>query len=138
MKPGLLCFLAALLASGCANSSDFTVPMPDLSLAGPANAPADVAGAETSAYGEPAIVPAAFSGGPQAVADADGPYLLDTGDRLRVFVYGQPKLSHGYTIHHEGAITVPLIGTVKAFNRAVHSSFTARSRRPVNTPTCRA
>lgn len=69
---------------------------------------------EHGAWGEPTIIPAALSGGPQAVADSDGPYLLDTGDRLRVFVYGQPNLSRLYTVDHGGKITVPLIGSVKA------------------------
>lgn len=50
----------------------------------------------------------------QAVADADGPYLLDTADRLRIFVYGQPNLSRLYTVDHEGRIAVPLIGTITA------------------------
>lgn len=64
-------------------------------------------------FGEPTVVPAGFNG-PQAVADSDGPYLLDTGDRLRIFVYGQPNLSRGYTVDHDGTITVPLIGSVGA------------------------
>lgn len=33
---------------------------------------------------------------------ADGPYTLDTGDRLRIFVYGQPNLSRLYTVDHSG------------------------------------
>ncbi len=41
-----------------------------------------------------------------------GPYLLDTGDKLRVFVYGQPNLSRAYTVDHDGMISVPLIGEV--------------------------
>ena len=51
------------------------------------------------------------------VADAGGPYLLDTGDRLRVFVYGQPNLSRAYTVDQEGKITVPLINDVRARGR---------------------
>lgn len=51
------------------------------------------------------------------VADGSGPYLLDTGDRLRVFVYGQPNLSRAYTVDHEGMITVPLINEVRARGR---------------------
>jgi polysaccharide export outer membrane protein len=47
----------------------------------------------------------------------DGPYLLDTGDRLRIFVYGQPNLSRSYTVDQEGRITVPLIGPVDARGR---------------------
>jgi polysaccharide export outer membrane protein len=128
----LIWIATALLLSGCASSSDFTVPMPDLSSMVPADAASEstqVAAWETVAYGEPSVVPAGFGGGPQAVADADGPYLLDTGDKLRVFVYGQPNLSRGYTVDHEGSITVPLIGTVKArglTTRDLEASITAR------------
>lgn len=42
------------------------------------------------------------------------PYLLDTGDRLRVFVYGQPNLSRLYIVDQSGSISVPLIGGVRA------------------------
>lgn len=67
-----------------------------------------------ASWGAPEVVPAELAGAPHAVADTDGPYLLDTGDRLRIFVYGQPNLSRGYTVDHSGAITVPLIGRVHA------------------------
>ncbi len=63
-------------------------------------------------WGEPIVIPVVQ--GPRAVAEADGPYLLDTGDRLRVFVYGQPNLSRIYAVDHDGHISVPLIGHVKA------------------------
>jgi polysaccharide biosynthesis/export protein len=59
----------------------------------------------------PAWGPAA---GPHAVPDFLGPYLLDTGDKLRVFVYGQPNLSRIYTVDQIGNIAVPLIGQVHA------------------------
>lgn len=65
------------------------------------------------AWGEPTTVPVSLQG-PQAVADSDGPYLLDTGDRLRIFVYGQPNLSRQYVVDHDGKIAVPLIGNVTA------------------------
>jgi polysaccharide biosynthesis/export protein len=68
---------------------------------------------QVSSWGEPAVV-AGGTHGPRAVASTDGPYLLDTGDRLRVFVYGQPNLSRLYIVDHDGKITVPLIGAVKA------------------------
>lgn len=45
---------------------------------------------------------------------ATQPYLLDSGDRVRIFVYGQPNLSHVYPIDAAGFIAVPLIGSVKA------------------------
>jgi Polysaccharide biosynthesis/export protein/SLBB domain len=50
-----------------------------------------------------AAVPAAFSA-----------YTLDSGDKVRVFVYGQPNLSHIYPVDAAGAIAVPLIGSVRA------------------------
>ncbi len=76
-------------------------------------APPVVAVAAQQGFGDPGDGPG-MPRGPQAVADTDGPYLLDTGDKLRVFVYGQPNLSRIYTVDHAGIITVPLIGAVKA------------------------
>lgn len=72
-----------------------------------------VAGPAMVSWGEPTVVPVGLSG-PQAVADSDGPYLLDSGDKLRIFVYGQPNLSRLYTVDHGGKISVPLIGAVHA------------------------
>lgn len=109
---------AALLLAGCAHdhggsnmlgqvfgrSGDDAAP---ISVAAPTHA-----GVNT-AWGEPTAVPVGLVG-PKAVASTDGPYLLDTGDRLRVFVYGQPNLSRLYVVDHDGRITVPLIGAVKA------------------------
>ena len=66
-----------------------------------------------TAFGEPKSPPMEVVG-PQAVADTDGPYLLDTGDRLRIFVYGQPNLSRLYVVDHDGKIAVPLIGEIGA------------------------
>jgi polysaccharide biosynthesis/export protein len=67
--------------------------------------------------------------GPRAVAEEDGPYLLDTGDKLRIFVYGQPSLSRLYTVDHAGQISVPLIGHVHArgtTTRSLEGSIKAR------------
>jgi polysaccharide biosynthesis/export protein len=51
--------------------------------------------------------------GPAFYVEPDDTYLLDTGDRLRVFVYGQPNLSRLYPVDQAGRITVPLIGPVR-------------------------
>ena len=49
----------------------------------------------------------------QAVFDAlDQPYTLDTGDRLRVIVFGQAELSNLYTVDQAGRLSIPLIGAV--------------------------
>lgn len=48
------------------------------------------------------------------VEEGAGPYTLDAGDRLRIFVYGQPNLSRIYIVDQQGRIAVPLIGEVEA------------------------
>jgi len=51
------------------------------------------------------------------VSSFDASYKLDTGDRLRVVVYGQEGLTNTYAIDASGAIAMPLIGAVKARGR---------------------
>ena len=48
------------------------------------------------------------------VALPAGPYTLDSGDRLRIVVFGQDALSNIYLVDAEGAVALPLIGTVPA------------------------
>jgi polysaccharide export outer membrane protein len=48
------------------------------------------------------------------VVPADGPYTLDTGDKLRIVVFGQDTLSNTYTVDAAGVVTMPLIGGVQA------------------------
>ncbi|MEI2387984.1 polysaccharide biosynthesis/export family protein [Breoghania sp. JC706] len=42
------------------------------------------------------------------------PYRLDSGDRLRIVVFGQNELSTTYTIDQGGTLSMPLIGDVPA------------------------
>jgi polysaccharide export outer membrane protein len=42
------------------------------------------------------------------------PYTLDSGDRLRVVVFGQDSLTNSYGVDAAGNITLPLIGAVRA------------------------
>ena len=42
------------------------------------------------------------------------PYTLDSGDRLRVVVFGQDGLSNSYVVDASGHIDMPLIGPVSA------------------------
>ena len=44
-------------------------------------------------------------------------YMLDSGDRLRVVVFGQEGLSASYAVDTGGSITMPLIGSVPARGR---------------------
>lgn len=48
------------------------------------------------------------------VAADNRPYTLDSGDRLRVVVFGQDGLSNSYVVDASGHIAMPLIGTVSA------------------------
>ena len=45
---------------------------------------------------------------------ANQPYTLGVGDKLRVNVYREPELSGEFSVNGTGAITMPLVGTVRA------------------------
>lgn len=51
---------------------------------------------------------------PVAATFQDVPYTLGSGDKLRIVVFGQEALSNNYTVDAQGAVTMPLIGTVSA------------------------
>jgi len=57
----------------------------------------------------PAIIPSGY-----APAEPNRPYTLDSGDRLRVVVFGQDGLSNSYLVDASGHIAMPLIGSVSA------------------------
>lgn len=48
------------------------------------------------------------------LVEPTGPYLLDSGDVLRVSVYGDPDLTNTYRVDDSGAISMPLVGAVSA------------------------
>lgn len=85
---------AAVLAAGCARQP--AAPM----------AAASSSELDAMAYGGRA---AAYAAAPQDTA-----YTLDSGDKLRVVVYGQDGLTNSYAVDAGGNITMPLIGSVKA------------------------
>jgi len=62
---------------------------------------------------------------PAATFAAELPYTLDTGDKLRVVVFGQDGLSNSYVVDASGAITMPLIKAVPA--RGLTTSALARA-----------
>jgi polysaccharide export outer membrane protein len=47
-------------------------------------------------------------------AQANEPYTLGSGDRLRIIVFGQDSLSNSYSVDGSGHISMPLIGLVEA------------------------
>lgn len=87
----LVLVLAALALAGC-------VRKPAPRVAAVANPPAVVTTA-------PVITP---------VAVAAPTYRLDSGDRLRILVFGQEGLSNSYVVDAAGFITLPLIGSIRA------------------------
>lgn len=108
----MLMMVAAL--GGCATSDPIgvwstVVVGPDQIPVEPAVAVMDTADAAAigSAERQTGFVVEDMSSRPRA-------YTLDAGDRLRVFVYGQPNLSRVYPVDQAGTISVPLIGTVRA------------------------
>lgn len=64
----------------------------------------------------PLLLAACAHGGRPAtyLVEQTGPYLLDSGDVLRVTVYGDADLTNTYRIDDSGAISMPLIGAVAA------------------------
>jgi len=95
----LILALAALALAGCVRKP---APQP---IAQAAPAPAATAAAN------PAAAMAAVLPPP---ADIVEPYTLDSGDKLRIVVFGQDGLSNSYTVDAAGNINMPLIGAVHA------------------------
>ncbi|GHA36761.1 hypothetical protein GCM10007989_36110 [Devosia pacifica] len=65
------------------------------------------------------LVPlAACATTPEAIypVETKGPYTLDTGDVLRVTVYGEEDLTNSYRVDDAGTISFPLVGTVAVRN----------------------
>jgi polysaccharide export outer membrane protein len=65
-----------------------------------------------SSMAQPAPEPMALQD--VALAQQEKPYTLDSGDKLRVVVFGQDGLSASYSVDTGGNITMPLIGSVPA------------------------
>jgi polysaccharide export outer membrane protein len=53
-------------------------------------------------------------GQPVMLAPEDTSYTLDSGDKLRIVVFGQEGLTASYAVDTSGNITMPLIGAVRA------------------------
>jgi polysaccharide export outer membrane protein len=71
-------------------------------------------------HGEPIEVAVPPKGPALEVPAENGPYVtepaytLDSGDRLRIVVFGQTGLTNIYIVDAGGKISMPLIGTVEA------------------------
>jgi len=54
--------------------------------------------------------------------EPNGPYTLDTGDLVRVTVYGDQELSNTYRVADSGAIAFPLVGQVQVRGQTTASA----------------
>jgi polysaccharide export outer membrane protein len=96
--------LAALMLSGC-----MTLPPPVAVVDTPPSLHNDL---DQLAYGGP--VASAYASVVPVAQGVEPVYRLDAGDRLRIMVYGQEGLTNSYAVDAGGAITMPLIGAVRA------------------------
>ncbi len=122
MRPGRLLLVAMItaLTVGCARPPVPTATDGSAMAAAPADLDA-LMYANGAARRSPApavmVAPAAITGpvaaAEPAVARAE-PYTLNSGDRLRIVVFGQEGLSNSYVVDAGGHITMPLIGVVSA------------------------
>jgi polysaccharide biosynthesis/export protein len=115
----ILLLAAAVAAAGCARR-------PPVPVAVAVAAPPPGPGIDNVIYGpaEPRLVPVAAAPPPGAVAVPppmayapfvdEGAYTLDSGDRLRIVVFGQEGLTNSYAVDASGHIAMPLIGSVLA------------------------
>lgn len=102
----VLVLIAVFAASlgGCKGSAVPGLTAPDFALSTPAPLPAP---------GE-AYPPGAGSAPPGVPVIPNATYTLDSGDKVRVIVFGQDNLSNVYSVDGSGAVALPLIGPVRA------------------------
>jgi polysaccharide export outer membrane protein len=62
----------------------------------------------------PVVAPAPMPEVMPVLLPTNEPYTLDSGDKLRITVYGQDGLSNTYIVDASGRITMPFIGPVSA------------------------
>lgn len=94
-----------------------TAPPPAALPASDANRRLYLAAAAAPPPGAPRYMPVPhYAPAPLAYAPSlpNKPYTLDSGDRLRVVVFGQDGLSNSYVVDASGYIDMPLIGPVLA------------------------
>ena len=96
-RPILVALCVALAAAGCSLRRS--------------PAPVAIAPAPDAALVEGPVVIAA----PEITGTIPAPpYTLDSGDRLRIVVFGQEGLTNSYAVDAAGSVTMPLIGAVRA------------------------
>lgn len=59
------------------------------------------------------------------LVDTKGPYTLDTGDVVRVTVYGEAEMTKSYRVDDGGAIALPLVGAIPVRGRTTQMTAAA-------------
>lgn len=100
----LALIVVAAALGGCNRSAIPGLTTPDYALSTPAPLPPP----------PPLAITPGPPGAPGVPANPYGVYRLDSGDRLRVIVFGQDNLSRVYSVDTSGNVSMPLIGSVRA------------------------
>jgi len=82
--------------------------------AAPMAYPGGMTPAQPVAYAPGGYAPGGYAPGGYAPALPQWSYTLDSGDRLRIVVFGQDGLTNSYVVDASGDIAMPLIGSVVA------------------------
>jgi polysaccharide export outer membrane protein len=110
LRDRLILPLTALLLGACAKTLQPNVALP---VSGTAST------SDMLWYGKPSLTARSAvdfrhaNPGSQA-STIDESYKLDTGDKLRIFVFGLDALSNTYTVGADGTVSLPLVGAVKS------------------------
>jgi polysaccharide export outer membrane protein len=59
------------------------------------------------------------------LVEVKGPYALDTGDVVRVTVYGEAELTKSYRVDDAGALALPLVGPVNVRGKTTQLAASA-------------
>jgi polysaccharide export outer membrane protein len=122
-----LLLAVAFVAAGCASQQAY-VQMAPYGIDNMAYGMPQAAYGSGYGYAQPAAAPQglyAYAGGATpgygyggypgyGYAMMQPPYTLDSGDRLRIVVFGQDGLTNSYAVDASGHIAMPLIGSVAA------------------------
>jgi polysaccharide export outer membrane protein len=110
----LTILLAGLSAAGCAQLSPLPFAASEQVAAETAPATSAVERTPIPAPRRPEAQQVAMMPTATPVSLPDAPYKLDSGDKLRVVVFGQEGISNSYAVDAAGNITMPLINLVSA------------------------
>lgn len=59
------------------------------------------------------------------LVETKGPYALDTGDVVRVTVYGEAELTKSYRVDDAGSLSLPLVGSINVRGKTTQMAAAA-------------